>query len=197
MNKTKRRIFNTAIKLFSEKGYDNTNIEEITAIAGVAKGSLYYHFSKKEDIFDLVLEEGTKLLKNSIEIKTRECTTALEKIKAIIMIQIKVTVKYEDFLNVVFSQIWGEDSKNIKCKKAVFQYVNVIKKIIREGIENGEFFDGDVEALASGIFGVSCSSLIYRLKLDRQVDIEKVYNGFIDTVIRGLCKTEIKENNND
>ena len=50
MNKTKRRIFNTAIKLFSEKGYDNTNIEEITAIAGVAKGSLYYHFAKKEAI---------------------------------------------------------------------------------------------------------------------------------------------------
>ena len=58
MNKTKRRIFNTAIKMFSKKGYDNTSVEEITAIAGVAKGSLYYHFSKKEDIFDMLLKEG-------------------------------------------------------------------------------------------------------------------------------------------
>ena len=33
MNKTKRRIFNTAIKVFSDKGYDNASIEEITAIA--------------------------------------------------------------------------------------------------------------------------------------------------------------------
>lgn len=188
MNKTKRRIFNTAVKLFAEKGYDNTNIEEITAVAGVAKGSLYYHFSKKEDIFDLVLEEGEKLLKNSIEIKTRNCTTALEKIKALIMIQIKITVNYEDFLNVVLSQIWGSESKNIKCKKAIYKYINVIEKIIEEGIQNGEFYDGDVEALASGIFGVSCSSLIYRQKLERNVDIEKVYNGFIDTVVRGLCK---------
>lgn len=48
MNKTKRRIFNTAIKMFSEKGYDNTSVEEITAIVGVAKGSLYYHFLKKK-----------------------------------------------------------------------------------------------------------------------------------------------------
>lgn len=72
MNKTKRRIFNTAIKIFSEKGYDNTSVEEITAIAGVAKGSLYYHFAKKEDIFDMLLEEGQKLLQNNIEIKTRE-----------------------------------------------------------------------------------------------------------------------------
>ena len=97
MNKTKRRIFNTAIKIFSEKGYDNTSVEEITAVAGVAKGSLYYHFAKKEDIFDLLLDEGMSLLKNNIELKIKNCQTALEKIKAVILIQVKVTVRYEDF----------------------------------------------------------------------------------------------------
>ena len=132
MNRTKRRIFNTAIKIFSEKGYDNASVEEITAIAGVAKGSLYYHFSKKEDIFDMLLEEGLKLLKNNIEIKTKDCTTALEKIKAVILIQIKITVKYENFINVVLSQIWGEEEKNKKCKKAVFEYIKIIEKIIKE-----------------------------------------------------------------
>ena len=188
MNKTKRRIFNTAIKMFSEKGYDNTSVEEITAIAGVAKGSLYYHFSKKEDIFDMLLKEGFELLKNNIEIKTKNCTTALEKIKAVILIQIKVIVKYEYFLNVVFSQLWGEEEKNKKCKKAVFQYIKIIEKIVNEGIANGEFYDGDVEAIASGIFGVTCSSLIYRIKKNRQVDAMKVYNGFIDNVTRTLSK---------
>ena len=188
MNKTKRRIFNTAVKLFAEKGYDNTNIEEITAVAGVAKGSLYYHFSKKEDIFDLVLEEGEKLLRNSIEIKTRDCTTALEKIKAIIMIQIKITVNYEDFLNVVLSQIWGNESKNQKCKKAVYKHINSIKEIIEEGIANGEFHEGNPDAIASGIFGILCTSLIYRIKINRADDINTVYNGFIDSVVRGICK---------
>ena len=170
MNKTKRRIFNTAIKIFSEKGYDNTSVEEITAVAGVAKGSLYYHFAKKEDIFDLLLDEGMSLLKNNIELKIKNCQTALEKIKAVILIQVKVTVRYEDFLNVIFSQIWGNESKNIKCKKAVFQYIKVIEEIIQEGITNGEFYDGDVEALASGIFGVTCSSLIYRLKKTKDIE---------------------------
>ena len=72
MNKTKRRIFNNEVEVIMQiyqealKGYDNTNIEEITAVAGVAKGTLYYHFTKKEDIFDLLLEEGLKLLKNNI-----------------------------------------------------------------------------------------------------------------------------------
>lgn len=188
MNRTKRRIFNTAVEMFAKKGYDSTSVEEITAIAGVAKGSLYYHFPKKEDIFDTLLEEGRKLLKNSIEIKVKNCDTALEKIKELILIQIKVTVKYENFLNIIFSHIWGEDSKSVKCKKAVFEYIKIIEKIIKEGMENGEFYEGDVEAIASGVFGVTCSSLIYRLKKNREVDIEKVYNGFIDTVVRGISR---------
>ncbi len=188
MNKTKRRIFNTAVQIFAEKGYDNASVEEITAIAGVAKGSLYYHFAKKEDIFDMLLDEGLKLLRNNIEIKTRNCSTALEKIKAIILVQIKVTVKYEAFLNVVFSQIWGEENKNKKCKKAVFEYIKIIENVIKEGIESGEFYDGNVEALASGVFGVTCSSLIYRLKKNRTVNIDDVYNGFINTVLRGISK---------
>ena len=190
MNKTKRRIFNTAVKIFSDKGYDNSSIEEITAVAGVAKGSLYYHFSKKEDIFDLLLQEGFSLLSNNIEIKTKDCETAIDKIKAVILIQIKVTVKYEQFLNVVFSQIWGEEEKNKKCKKYVFEYIKIIEDIIKEGIENGEFYDGNVEALASGIFGVTCSSLIYRLKKNREVNVQDVYKGFIKTVIEGLTKNK-------
>lgn len=188
MNKTKRRIFNTAIKVFADKGYDNASIEEITAIAGVAKGSLYYHFSKKEDIFDTLIEEGIKLLKNSIEIKIANCTTSLEKIKAIILIQVKVTVKYEEFLNVVFSQMWGEDEKSKKCRNVVFEYVDIIKEIVRQGIEKGEFYEGDLDAISSAIFGVTYSSLIYRIKKNREVDVDKMYEGFINYVTRTLSK---------
>ena len=188
MNKTKRKIFQIAIKLFSEKGYDNTSIEEITAVAGVAKGSLYYHFSKKEDIFDLIIEEGMKLLRNSIEIKTKDAKTALDKIKAVIMVQIKVSILYEDILNVVFSQMWGKESKNIKSRNAVNECINIIKGIIQEGIDNGEFYDGNVDALAAGVFGVTYSSLFYRISQNEEMDINKIYNGFVDTVVRGISK---------
>ena len=54
MNKTKRRIFNTAIKIFSEKGYDNSSVEEITAIAsgvvGVTTSSLIFRLKKNREV---------------------------------------------------------------------------------------------------------------------------------------------------
>ena len=76
MNKTKRKIFETSMKLFAEKGYDATSIEEITATVGVAKGTLYYHFSSKEEIFNFLVEEGIKFLKEEKPI----ITISLEKI---------------------------------------------------------------------------------------------------------------------
>ena len=46
MNRTKRKIFNIAMKLFSEKGYDATSIEEITATVGIAKRNFILSFFK-------------------------------------------------------------------------------------------------------------------------------------------------------
>ena len=62
MNKTKRRIFNTAIKIFSEKGYDNSSVEEITAIAsgvvGVTASSLIYRLKKNREVDIQSVYEG-------------------------------------------------------------------------------------------------------------------------------------------
>ena len=107
------------MKLFAEKGYDATSIEEITVNVGVAKGTLYYHVSSKEEIFQFLIEEGVKLLKNSVEIKTEKLESSIDKIKAVVLIEIKVLVKYEDFMTIVLSEIWGNGPRSILCKKYV------------------------------------------------------------------------------
>lgn len=188
MNKTKRRIFTTAIKLFAEKGFDNAGIEEITAVAGVAKGSLYYHFETKEDLFDLLLEEGLKLLKNSIEIKFKECNNALDKLKAIIMVQIKSIIRYTDFVIVVINNIIGETPRTKKCQKALEEYVEIIKGVIEEGIRDDIFYDGDSLGIAYGILGVNFSSMLYRIKKEGNVTPEQIYKSYIEIVVRGITK---------
>lgn len=47
---TKRKIFETAVRLIKENGYNNVTISEICRAAGVAKGSFYVHYNSKEDI---------------------------------------------------------------------------------------------------------------------------------------------------
>ncbi len=136
MNRTKRKIFETSMNLFATKGYDATSIEEITSVVGVAKGTLYYHFSSKEEIFTFLVEEGMKLLQNSIQIKIANCHNLSSKIKAILLIQIKVMKKYEDFMTIVLSQVLGKEPRNMTCRKYVFEYIDMIENIIDESIKN-------------------------------------------------------------
>ena len=186
MNKTKRKIFETSMKLFAEKGYDATSIEEITATVGVAKGTLYYHFSSKEEIFGFLIEEGVKLLKNSIEIKTEKLENSIDKIKAIVLIQLKVLVKYEDFMTIVLREIWGSDSRSLLCQKHVFEYIQEIEKIVIEGINKKEIIEGDANVMASGIFGFTCSSLIYKMRAGQEIEIPVLYSEIEKTFIRKL-----------
>ena len=186
MNKTKRKIFETSMKLFAQKGYDATSIEEITANVGVAKGTLYYHFSSKEEIFEFLIGEGVKLLKNSIEIKTEKLSNSLDKIKAIVLIQIKVLVKYEDFMTIVLSEIWGNTSRSMLCQKYIFEYIQEIEQIVKEGIQKGEIIDTDPNVVASGISGFTCSSLIYEKRSNKNISVQKLYQEIEKAFIRRL-----------
>jgi AcrR family transcriptional regulator len=47
---TKQLIFESALTLFKEKGFDPVSIEQITKYAGTSKGSFYTYFSTKSDI---------------------------------------------------------------------------------------------------------------------------------------------------
>ena len=162
LNKTKRKIFETSMKLFAEKGYDATSIEEITATVGVEKGTLYYHFSSKEEILNFLIEEGIKLLQNSVDIKTAKHNNYIDKIKAIVLIQIKIVAKYENIITILLSQFWGTKERNKKCQDLIYQYIGKIEKIVQEGIEKGEIKKGDTRAIASEIYGLICSTLVYQ-----------------------------------
>ena len=186
MNKTKRKIFETSMKLFAEKGYDATSIEEITATVGVAKGTLYYHFSSKEEIFNFLVEEGIKLLQNSIDIKTAKFTNYIDKLKAVILIQIKIVVKYENLIKILLSQFWGNEARNQKCQKLISEYINKIEQIVEEGMKKGEIVKGNPKMIASEIYGLICSSLAYKMRHLGEIEIMKLYKEFENTIIEGL-----------
>ena len=186
MNKTKRKIFETSMKLFAEKGYDATSIEEITATVGVAKGTLYYHFSSKEEIFNFLVEEGIKLLQNSIDIKTAKFSNYIDKIKAIVLIQIKIVIKYEDLITILLSQFWGNEKRHQKCRKHILEYISKIENIVEEGIKCREIKNGNPQAIASEIYGLICSSLVYKTRCKDKIDKMVLFKEFENTVIEGL-----------
>jgi AcrR family transcriptional regulator len=56
-HETANRILNQAIRIFLEKGYHGTSVDDITRAAKLTKGALYWHFRSKEDLLKRIIEE--------------------------------------------------------------------------------------------------------------------------------------------
>ena len=53
---TKEKILETALELFSEKGYDSVSVGEIAEAVGIKAPSLYNHFPSKQAVFEAIVE---------------------------------------------------------------------------------------------------------------------------------------------
>lgn len=53
----RKKIFDAALRVFAQKGYHNATIDEIAALSGVGKGSVYRYFKSKEDLLTQLLNE--------------------------------------------------------------------------------------------------------------------------------------------
>lgn len=68
MSDKKTDIFNCGKVLFSAKGFKDTNVSDITKMAGIGVGTFYSYYSSKEKLFmDIFLEENVKLKKSIME----------------------------------------------------------------------------------------------------------------------------------
>jgi len=56
--RTRRRILDTAERLFAEKGYNGTTLRDVAAASGLRIPSLYNHFPSKDSLYAAVLEQG-------------------------------------------------------------------------------------------------------------------------------------------
>ena len=54
---TKERIMITALRMFSEKGYEGTNLRELLAELGFTKAAFYKHYESKEELWNAVIDE--------------------------------------------------------------------------------------------------------------------------------------------
>ena len=79
---TEERILEAAQRLFLEKGYDNTTIQDIVdQLGGLTKGAVYHHFKSKEEILNAV-SDRMFFQNNPFEaVKRRKDLNGLEKLR--------------------------------------------------------------------------------------------------------------------
>ncbi|AFD01115.1 Transcriptional regulator (TetR-like) [Methanocella conradii HZ254] len=77
---TKERIFDTAIDLFAERGYDGVSIRDIAAAVGIKESSIYKHYTGKEEILDSIFEYFLEAWRQSVAGKWSVSSEAEEQV---------------------------------------------------------------------------------------------------------------------
>jgi AcrR family transcriptional regulator len=142
VDNTKESILSVANRLFSHFGFHKTSMDEIAKIARKAKGSLYYHFASKEELFKAVISNEMDVLKNQLEIIVDNPNLmAAEKLKKYLVKRMEIlnsaacyheTIKADFFEHFHFIDSLRTELDNWEKEN--------IKKIIRQGIDSCEFY---------------------------------------------------------
>ena len=188
MAKTKEErrneIIETAGKLFEEKGYEQTQVQDIVNEIGVAKGLFYYYFKSKDEVMeelavryaDAIIDAVNKLIDKDI--------ATFDKINRIFQIFIdSAEKKFGIFMGIL-------NVKNGITHERIFfnvgkKMVPLVTELILSGNDNGECNCSDpkfiTEFLVSGLFNI-----MNQISPDEKIDYLKEKLPTIKTMILKL-----------
>jgi AcrR family transcriptional regulator len=136
-------ILDSAEKLFVEKGYCETSINDIAAEADFSRTSIYQYFGTKEEIYLRILERYTDALTDRLRQATAAAPTVAEKIRAFLDELRRMKKERSSFFELYFIQRHQVEPRLSDALRAELnakrrQLENVFREFYREGVERGE-----------------------------------------------------------
>lgn len=151
----KDEILNEAAKLFRRKGFDGTSMQDIAENVGMLKGSIYYYFNSKNEIFREVLIKGiSPVLKNAEFIMTKNLSPR-EKLRELLQSHLQY-ILINDFSLVIFFREKeripaNETQKYVQSRN---RYEKIFREVLEEGIKRGDFPKVDINLTVFAILGM-------------------------------------------
>lgn len=146
-------IITISAKLFAEKGYDKTTMQDIVKALGMSKGGIFHHFKSKEDIFNAVMERQFEQIIETINqwFVEMQGLTAKEKLRGLIKRNLTDEKIIKESSNMISSAIESPQIILAFTQNNLKKLAPIIADVMREGIEDGsistEFPDECAEVL--------------------------------------------------
>ncbi|MBW8487582.1 TetR/AcrR family transcriptional regulator [Actinomadura parmotrematis] len=170
---TRERLFAAAIELIAESGLAATTVDQIAARAGVAKGTVYYNFGSKAELFSALLEFGVERLAATL----RDAVAGrppLEALEAAVAAELAFIGEHEPFARLLIAETWRSGGDWQRAARLIRERaVEVLAGALRDAVAAGVLRrDLDVATAASAVFGMVLTvALDWRaLQPERPVD---------------------------
>ncbi|SNY14601.1 DNA-binding transcriptional regulator, AcrR family [Paractinoplanes atraurantiacus] len=182
---TRQRLFEAAVELIAEQGFSATTVDDIALRAGVAKGTVYYNFKSKTDLFEELLRYGVGLLTAEFRAAV-EGLPPREAVAALVRSQLEYIRRYRAFAQLLLSEMWRTNREWQQTLVLLReQAIGVIAETLQAGVGSGDLpAELDVRVASSALFGVGLVVAVDWLVFMPERPIEDVQESLLAIVRR-------------
>lgn len=186
---TKTKILESALKLFSTRGYNAASVDDICREAGISKGAFYHHFKSKQALFLAILDGWLKAFDNAITASKDQ--TVPETFMLMTEAYPYIFATAGEGLP-MFVEFWMQASRDENIWQAGIapyrRYHKQFTALIKKGMDEGSFIELDPDLTARMIISMAMGLLLQSLLDPKGAKWEKIAREITTMMMNTLMK---------
>lgn len=178
------QILEAALQCFAEKGYHAATMDDLVRASGLSKGSLYWHFESKQDVFLALFDRFTAEIFAGWEAVAAGDAPALERLRRFGEIAVGSIAAQRPLLR-AWLEFFAHAEARERLARVYRQSRERLAETLRRGIASGEIRDVPVEAAAVSLTAL-VEGLLLQAAVDPTLDARAHFPGLWAVVRRGL-----------
>ncbi|HEY8041594.1 MAG TPA: TetR/AcrR family transcriptional regulator [Polyangiaceae bacterium] len=151
----KEEILDVATRLFAERGYEGTSMNDVAERVGMRKASLFYHFATKDALYEAVLDRLVATLRDALEAIYASTGSYAERIQAVTdtVVNVLGTHPFAARLLLREAMDWGPVIQG-KLGDHIIEVLEAGAAFVRAGQADGAFVEGDPKQIVISAIGI-------------------------------------------
>lgn len=192
MTARRREVLDTAARLFHERGYMGTSMDEIADAVGLTKGSLYHYFASKTEILAAIYEEAADLVVAHTTVLEDDAPVE-DIVRSLIRSILELIAEHRHHVTVYYQEMrwmreWLPKRDATRIQKKVQTYIDYVDRVVRRGMDEGVFRAADPRLSAYALVGMASWSYQWYTPNGR-LDLDEVTDQFATIYLSGLGAT--------
>lgn len=187
---TENNIYEAGMKLFQEKGFTNTTMQDISERAGVAKSTIFNYFSSKEEIILRFGRNQVAQLKKFAQNLPPEMDTK-SKILEVLQEDVGGVEESRDIARISLVETYKYDWVYTLEAQNRMELASVYSRILCDGQKKGDIREGlDCEHIAGLIVAIYFHALYTAMEVDTDINIKGYIIYSLEVLWNGVCCCE-------
>ncbi|GKT13028.1 MAG: TetR/AcrR family transcriptional regulator [Thiomicrorhabdus sp.] len=157
VSKTAQKIQQVATQLFAQNGFDGTIMDELAAVTGANKASIYYHFKNKEGLYDTCMTDLFAKVVDPVIEAVEAHQAVLDKLEAYVVAFSHSAYENRQMPAALMREIAsGGVNMPVKARQQMQRLLFTLKDILKAGQDSGELDYVDPVATHFMVIGSLC-----------------------------------------